>query len=85
MARTPQAASLPVKPLRTLPLAAQRRLVRAWLKMNAADLKISFRLIDQALDLMEGPAGTKLQLSSGWNLRRARREILLEPKYRHQP
>ncbi len=80
MARTPQAASLPVKPLRTLPLAAQRRLVRAWLKMNAADLKISFRLIDQALDLTEGPAGTKLQLSSGWNLRRARREILLEPK-----
>lgn len=81
-----QAASLPglaVAPLLTLPLAARRRLVRAWLEMNARDLGISFRLIEETLDLARGSsnrgtAGKKLELPGGWNLRLRRQELLLE-------
>jgi tRNA(Ile)-lysidine synthase len=73
-----QAAPLPVGPLLAFPLAAQRRLVRAWLETNAPDLNISFRLIAEALELAGEPAGRKMELPSGWNLRRGRQELLLE-------
>jgi len=78
---TRQAASLPglaVGPLLMLPLAAERRLVRAWLETNAPDLSISFRLIEETLELARGAAGRKLELPGGWNLRRARQELVLE-------
>ncbi len=75
-----QAASLRVGPLLALPLAAQRRLVRAWLEANASDLSISFRLIEEALELVLGSAGKKLELPGGWSLRRGRQELLLEPE-----
>jgi len=85
---TRQAASLRVAGLSELPLAAQRRLVRAWLEMNAPNLTISFRLIEEALGLARvssnsgssdrGSAGKKLELPGGWNLRRGRQELLLE-------
>ncbi len=45
------AASLPVGPLLALPLAAQRRLARAWLEANAPAVSISFRLIEETLEL----------------------------------
>jgi len=73
-----QTASLPAGPLLALPLAAQRRLVRAWLETNAPNLSISFRLIEQALGLAGGPAGKTTELVGGWNLRRGRQELLLE-------
>jgi len=75
---TRQAASLRIEPLLTLPLAAQRRLVRAWLETNAPNLDISFRLIEEALKLAGEPAGRKVEMPSGWNLRRGRQELLLE-------
>jgi tRNA(Ile)-lysidine synthase len=77
---TRQAASLRVERLSALPLAAQRRLVRAWLEMNVPDLNISFRLIEEALELARGAAGNKLELPGGWNLRRRRQELVLEPE-----
>jgi tRNA(Ile)-lysidine synthase len=77
-AETRQAASLRVERLSALPLAAQRRLVRAWLEMNVPDLNISFRLIEEALELACGAAGKKLELPSGRNLRRGRQELVLE-------
>ncbi|MGB9202529.1 MAG: tRNA lysidine(34) synthetase TilS [Terriglobales bacterium] len=77
--KTRQAASLPVGPLRALPLAAQRRLLRGWLQANARDLSISFRLIEEALELAHGPAGKKTQLPQGI-LRRGRLDLLLESK-----
>jgi tRNA(Ile)-lysidine synthetase-like protein len=61
----------------TLPLAAQRRLVRAWLETNTPDLSISFRLIEEVLQLARG-SGKKLELSKGRNLRRGRQELVLE-------
>jgi len=76
---TRQAASLPVGPLLALPLAAQRRLVRGWLKANAHDLTISFRLIEEALELAHGLAGKKTELP-GRILRRGRLDLLLESK-----
>ncbi len=80
---TRQAASLHWGRCWTLPLAAQRRLVRAWLETNARDLSISFRLIEEALELARGAAGRKLELPGGSdfpkrNLRRGRQELLLE-------
>jgi tRNA(Ile)-lysidine synthetase-like protein len=82
---TRPAVSLPVGPLLALPLAARRRLVRAWLETNAPDLTISFRLIEEALELARGSldkraVGKKLELPGGWNLRHARHELLLEPE-----
>jgi tRNA(Ile)-lysidine synthase len=76
---TRQAASLPVGPLLALPLAAQRRLLRGWLKANARDLSISFRLIEEALELAHGPAGKKTDLPQAI-LRRGRLDLLLESK-----
>jgi tRNA(Ile)-lysidine synthase len=88
---TRQAASLrglAVAPLLALPLAAQRRLVRGWMEANAPDLSVSFRLIEEALELARGPAdrgpahkrsvGKRLELPGGVNLRRGRQELLLE-------
>jgi len=76
-AETRQAASLRVERLSALPLAVQRRLVRAWLELNAPDLTISFRMIEEALELARGAAGKKLELPGGRNLRRGRQELLL--------
>jgi tRNA(Ile)-lysidine synthase len=78
-----QPRSLPLEPLLKLPLAARRRLVRAWLEANAPDSSISFRLIEEALELARGVAGRKLELPGGQefprrNLRRGRQELLLE-------
>jgi tRNA(Ile)-lysidine synthase len=80
------AASLPglaVASLLTLPLAAQRRLVRVWLETNAPNLSISFRLIEEALEMARGTARKKLELPGGWNLVRqnsqpGRNELVLE-------
>ncbi|MGO9403068.1 MAG: tRNA lysidine(34) synthetase TilS [Terriglobales bacterium] len=72
-------ASLLAGPLLALPLAAQRRVVRAWLKTNGRDLSISFRLIEEALELTRGPAGKKMELPEAI-LRRGRLDLLLEPK-----
>ena len=77
---TPQPPFLPVKPLLALPLAAQRRLVRAWMETYAPDSSVSFRLIEEALELAGGQAGGIVGLSSGWNLRRGRHELLFEPE-----
>jgi tRNA(Ile)-lysidine synthase len=74
------ALSLSTTAFLALPLAAQRRLVRAWLRTNAPNLSISFRLIEEALQLASEPAGGKIEMPSGWNLRRARHELLLEPE-----
>jgi len=73
-----RAASLQVGPLLGLPLAAQRRLVRSWLKANARDLSITFRLIEEALELAYGPAGKKMELPNRGNLRRRQQELLWE-------
>jgi tRNA(Ile)-lysidine synthase len=79
---TRRAASLPATALLALSLAAQRRLVYVWLEANVADLSISFRLIEEVLELARGAAGQRLELTTGHTLRvtrqRGRKELLLE-------
>lgn len=54
--------TLEVEPLLALPLASARRLVRAWIETNAPEVSISFRLIEEVLDLARGAAGKKIEL-----------------------
>ncbi len=75
---TQQALSLQVATLLALPLAARRRLIRAWLEVNAPDSSISFRLIGEALELACAASGMKLELSATQSLLRGRQEILLK-------
>ncbi|MGB9074240.1 MAG: tRNA lysidine(34) synthetase TilS [Terriglobales bacterium] len=65
--------------LRSLPLAAQRRLVREWLETNASGLTVSFRIIEAVLDLARGPAGERIELAGGCALRRTQRDLRFEP------
>lgn len=76
-AATPQ-PTLNVDRLMALHLAAQRRLVRGWLEGRVPELRISFRLIEEVLELARGAAGGKLEMPAGWNLRRGRQELRLE-------
>jgi tRNA(Ile)-lysidine synthase len=72
-------AALPVASLLTLPVAAQRRLIRGWLETNAHDLGVSFRLIEEMRDLANGPSGKKLELPRGHFVRRTQGDLCLEP------
>jgi tRNA(Ile)-lysidine synthase len=55
--------TLHVEQLLGLPLAAARRTVRAWIERNAPEAAISFRLIEEILDLARGTVGRTLELS----------------------
>jgi tRNA(Ile)-lysidine synthase len=80
--KTRQAASLQRELLSKLSLAAQRRFLRGWLEANSSGLVISFRIIEEALELATGAAGRKLELPGGWILRAGRQELFLEPELR---
>ncbi|MFZ3263397.1 MAG: tRNA lysidine(34) synthetase TilS [Terriglobales bacterium] len=54
------------------PLAVRRRLVRAWIETNAPEVQISFRLIEEILELARGEAGKKLELPTKTACGRAR-------------
>jgi tRNA(Ile)-lysidine synthase len=86
-------ASLPLTALQALALASQRRLLRAWLEANAPDVSVSFRLIEEALELArttqsDKSSGKNLELSGSWYLRLARQgrsrefHLVLEPPHR---
>lgn len=70
--------SLALTPLLTMPLAAQRRSIRGWLAMNAPDLPVSFRLIEEVRDLACGPSGRKIELPGGNLVRRTQGDLHLE-------
>jgi tRNA(Ile)-lysidine synthase len=71
--------ALPLDPgLLSLPLAASRRAVRSWLEASAAGSRVSFRLIEEILDLARGPAGNKIELPGGHILRRTQKDLRLE-------
>jgi tRNA(Ile)-lysidine synthase len=78
---TTPAPALEVNNLQPQPLAVQRRQVRAWLEVNAPEVRISFALIEQILELANGPAGKKLEVPSeagSLSVRRSRNELTLE-------
>jgi len=55
-------AELDVNSLLALPLAVRRRHLRAWIEANAPDASISFRLIEEVLDLAQGGAGRTIEV-----------------------
>jgi tRNA(Ile)-lysidine synthase len=72
-------ASVELARLGALPLAAQRRLVREWLETNASGVAVSFRIIEEVLELARGPAGKRIELAGGCVLRRTQRDLRFEP------
>jgi tRNA(Ile)-lysidine synthetase-like protein len=54
-------------------------MVRGWLESGGRDWSVSFRLIEEVLDLARGPAGRRLDLPGGSAVRRTQRELCLEP------
>ncbi len=71
-------APLELRRLLTLSLAARRRVVRGWIEGNAPEVPISFRLIEDVLDLAAGAARGKLDLPGGRAVRVARRTLRWE-------
>jgi tRNA(Ile)-lysidine synthase len=69
---------LAIGPLLALPLASQRRLIQRWLELNAPDVSISFRVIEDVLELARASSGKTFELSERWIVRHARSELLLE-------
>jgi tRNA(Ile)-lysidine synthase len=70
--------TLPRSLLLDLPLAAQRRMVREWLKLNAK-VNPSFRDVEQALELARQENGAELALPGGRHvLRRTLKELRVE-------
>ncbi len=59
---SPRAPAVDVSQLLALPLAAARRTVQAWIRTNAPEASISFRLIEEILDLARSGPGKKLEL-----------------------
>jgi tRNA(Ile)-lysidine synthase len=79
------AHALPLEPgLLSLPLAASRRMVRDWLEASAAGAGVSFRLIEEILELARGPAGKKIELPGGHILCRTQKDLRLEPLHEQQ-
>jgi tRNA(Ile)-lysidine synthase len=72
-------ASVEIARLGSLPLAAQRRLVREWLETNGGGVAVSFRIIEAVLELARGPAGKRIELAGGCALRRTQRDLRFEP------
>jgi tRNA(Ile)-lysidine synthase len=70
--------TLAASSIQSLPVAAQRRLIRGWLEAHASDMAFSFRMIEEVRDLALGPAGRKLELHGGRSVRRTQRELCLE-------
>jgi tRNA(Ile)-lysidine synthase len=77
--------TLKVASLAKLPLAAQRRLVQKWLQANADVGSVSFRVIEDVLQLAASSAGRTQELPGGRILRRAPRELRCETAGDAQP
>ncbi len=69
---------LNVNVLRSMPLAAQRRLLRSWIELHAPATSVSFRMIDEVIDLAGSAPGKVLEISRGNIIRRSRNALLFE-------
>lgn len=75
--------SIEIAPLLSLPLASQRRLIRAWLETRAPQAGVSFRQIEDVLGLALSDAGKTLELASGYHVRRTRDQLCIESSSPH--
>jgi len=69
---------LAVGSMMTLPVAAQRRLLRGWLEANVDNLAIPFRVVEEVRDLATAAAGKKLELPGGHWVRRTQRDLCFD-------
>ena len=89
---TATANAMDVAHLLARSLAAQRRIVQAWIEAAVPNAKISFRLIEDVLALAHGSAGKKIDLPCAsndegwaesdctkWFVSRRRTELAIEP------
>ena len=74
-----QTDSIDIATLLSLPLASQRRLIRAWLETHAPAAGVSFHQIEDILNLALSSAGKTLDLPSDYQVRRTRDRLCLEP------
>jgi tRNA(Ile)-lysidine synthase len=71
--------SLRLSPLRALPLALQRRVIRRWLR-EANISSPGFREVETVRALYRDPSSAaKANLPGGWHVRRRAGKIFLEP------
>lgn len=74
----PSTDSVAIAALLALPLADQRRLIRGWLEANRAP-GLSFRMVEEILDLAQAAAGRTLELPAGYVVRRTRSHLSIAP------
>lgn len=72
-------AAIDLRRLFAFPLGAQRRAIKAWIEATAPEVSVSFRLVEQILQLARESEGGKLEVSPGRVLRAARDELRWEP------
>ncbi len=71
-------ATLDLRHLLALPLAARRRWLRSWLEATAPQVSISFRLVEEILELAQGEPGRRLNLPGGRTLCTTRGDLRWE-------
>ena len=75
--------SLPAGPLLSLPLALARRIARAWIEENVQNSSVSFRLIEEVLELARSSVGKQVTVPVAHDgqsgvVRRTRDALVLE-------
>ena len=73
-----QSGQLNANALCSMPLARQRRLLRSWIELHFPTTSVSFRIIEEALDLAESAPGKVLEISGGNRIRRTRDGLSFE-------
>ena len=68
----PRPGDLNVSSLRAMPLATQRRLVRAWIEACAPEADVSFRMVEEVRELADSAPGKALEIAGGNGIRRTR-------------
>jgi tRNA(Ile)-lysidine synthase len=71
---------LPLASLRSMPLATQRRLIRAWIEVHQPRPTIFFRMIEDILELARSEQGGAVELASGWRIRHVHDALRFEQR-----
>jgi len=69
--------SIEIAPLLALPLAAQRRVIVGMIESETAG-SVSFRLVDEILELLRAEPGKLVELPGGYRVKRTRDDLCLE-------
>jgi tRNA(Ile)-lysidine synthase len=73
-----RASALDAAALLSMPIAMQRRLIRAWIETHAPDTAVSFPMIEEVRELTSEAPGKVLEIASGDRIRRTRESLQFE-------